>query len=63
MDGWGFLENIRDTPSTSGIPTIAVTAYHSLDVARKAIAAGFDAYFPKPIDSRSFVTELMRIVE
>jgi AmiR/NasT family two-component response regulator len=39
-----------------------VTAYHSTDVARQAIEAGFAAYFPKPIDTTSFVRDLAGIL-
>jgi len=63
MDGWGFLQALRDDPATADIPAVAITAYHSITVARQAIEAGFAAYFPKPIDTTSFVRELSRILE
>ncbi len=62
MDGWGFLKTVRDDPVTSDIPAVAITAYHSINVARQAIEAGFAAYFPKPLDTTSFVRELSRIL-
>jgi CheY-like chemotaxis protein len=62
MDGWGFLSAIRNNPATAHMPAVAITAYHSVNVAQEAIAAGFDAYFPKPIEATSFVRELERIV-
>ncbi|MBL8162605.1 MAG: response regulator [Anaerolineae bacterium] len=56
MDGWTLLGRIqRDT----NMPCVAITAYHSADLAVKAIKAGFVAYFPKPLDM-SFVRELQR---
>src|SRR5947207_7838915 len=58
MDGWGFLKTVREDPSTNDIPAVAITAFHSINVARQAIEAGFAAYFPKPIDTTSFVREL-----
>jgi CheY-like chemotaxis protein len=63
MDGWGLLEALRKNPRTAGIPAVAVTAYHSANVAQQAIQAGFDAYFPKPIEATSFVRELERIID
>ena len=63
MDGWGFLNTVRDNADTADIPAVAITAYHSITVARQAIEAGFAAYFPKPIDTTSFVRELSRILE
>src|SRR5690242_6464539 len=63
MDGWGLLAAMRNNPATANIPAVAVTAYHSANVAQQAIHAGFDAYFSKPIEATSFVRELERIVE
>jgi len=62
LDGWGFLSAIQDNPATSALPCVAVTAFHSPDVAIKAIEVGFMAYFPKPIDATGFIRELERIV-
>jgi len=63
MDGWGLLSTIRSNPETATVPAVAVTAYHSSNVAQQAIKAGFDAYFPKPIEATSFVRELERILQ
>jgi len=63
MDGWGFLKAVQEDPATNGIPAVAITAFHSINVARQAIEAGFAAYFPKPIDTTSFVRELARILD
>lgn len=60
MDGWSLLDAVRHTPSAD-IPVVAITAYHSAELAVKAIEAGFSAYFPKPLDSTSFVRELQRV--
>lgn len=56
LSGWELLNIIRN--SGSDMPCVAVTAYHSSDVAVKAIQAGFKAYFPKPLDPTSFVRQL-----
>ncbi len=63
MDGWGFLKHVQGDPATARIPAVAITAYHSINVARQAIEAGFVAYFPKPLDTTSFVRELARILD
>lgn len=62
MDGWEFLKLVRGMPATADVPIVAVTAFHSTSVAQQAIAAGFDAYFPKPIEATSFVRELERVI-
>lgn len=61
MDGWTLLGRIQNDPSTANVPCVAITAYHSADLAVKAIKAGFVAYFPKPLDT-SFVRELQRVL-
>jgi CheY-like chemotaxis protein len=62
MDGWEMLAAIRSNPSTRMIPVVALTAYHSVDVAEEAIAAGFDAFFSKPIHPKSFVQNLTKLI-
>lgn len=63
MDGWETLVALRSNPETAHIPVVAITAYHSADVAEDAQQAGFDAYFSKPIDPRLFVKQLSEVVE
>ena len=62
MDGWTLLDTMRKTPDARNIKCVAVTAYHSAEVAVKAIEAGFVAYFPKPLEATSFVRELERVI-
>lgn len=63
MDGWEFLSRVRSNPATASLPAVAVTAYHSTNVAQESIRAGFNAYFPKPIEATSFVRELERVAD
>lgn len=51
MDGWQLLQEIKANPATAAMPCVAVTAYHDAKVAHEAIAAGFTAYFPKPLET------------
>ena len=62
MNGWELLKILRETPATADLPIVAITAFHSTRVADEAIKAGFDAYFPKPINTMAFVPELERLV-
>src|SRR5258708_32547241 len=62
IDGWGILENLKHSPKLSKVPRVAITAYHTAEVATKAIEQGFDAYFSKPLDATSFVRELQGII-
>jgi CheY-like chemotaxis protein len=63
MDGWETLVEMRADPQTAHIPVVAITAYHSANVAQDALQAGFDAYFAKPPNAISFVDELAQIVQ
>lgn len=58
MDGWRLLQEIQHH---FDIPCVAITAFHSAEVAVQAIDAGFVAYFPKPLDATSFVRELTNV--
>lgn len=62
LDGWGILKRVKSNRSLSQVICIAITAFHTPELAEQAIEAGFDAYFPKPIDATSFVRELQTIV-
>ena len=62
MDGWSLLETIQNNDATASLPCVAITAYHSADVAVKAMEAGFVAYFPKPLEPVGFVRELQRVL-
>ena len=62
MNGWELLSTLRSRPELSGIPAVAVTAYHSTQVAQEAIQAGFAAFFPKPINAVTFAEDLAKVV-
>ncbi len=63
IDGWGLLNNLKSNRKLTNIPRVAITAYHTAEVANQAIEKGFDAYFSKPLDATSFVRELQGIIE
>jgi CheY-like chemotaxis protein len=63
MNGWSLLKEIRGNPRTAQMPCIAITAYHSAGVRQQAAEAGFDAYFPKPLEHTVFLREVTRIIQ
>jgi CheY-like chemotaxis protein len=63
MDGWETLVAMRANTATAHIPVVAITAYNSIDVAADARSAGFDAYFPKPVDPLTFVDNLVALID
>jgi len=62
MDGIELVTTMRNDSANAQIPCIAITAFHSSQLKQQALAAGFDAYFAKPLDDTSFVRELDRII-
>ncbi|MBL8134309.1 MAG: response regulator [Anaerolineae bacterium] len=61
MDGFGLLNELRAAAETSEKPLIAITAYHTPELKARALKAGFNAYFPKPLDTTVFLGTLSRM--
>lgn len=61
MDGFGLLNELRAAAATSEKPLIAITAYHTPELKARALKAGFNAYFPKPLDTTVFLGTLSRM--
>lgn len=59
MSGWDLVDDIQRIAS---IPCIAITAYDNDRVSQEAAEAGFLAYFPKPVNERTFVAELRKLL-
>jgi two-component system cell cycle response regulator DivK len=55
MTGVDVLVRLRSVAGMQAVPVVAVTAYAMKGDAERLLAAGFDAYVPKPIDVRTFV--------
>lgn len=62
MDGWTLLHRLQDNPDWRPIPRVAMTAYHTVELADKAVTEGFTAYFAKPLDAASFANEVMALI-
>jgi two-component system, cell cycle response regulator DivK len=50
MDGWQATRKLKQSPSTSSIPIVALTAYGMNEERQKCFEAGCDAYESKPVD-------------
>ncbi len=58
MNGLEATKKIKQEPTTSDIPVVAVTSYAMKGDREKALAAGCVGYITKPIDKNTFVQEV-----
>jgi two-component system cell cycle response regulator len=58
MNGYEATQKIRNDPSFSHIPVLALTAYAMQGDREKAIMSGCDGYISKPIDTRAFIENI-----
>lgn len=62
MDGFELLGQIRGSDQYKQLPCIAVTAFHSAEVKKQASEAGFDGYFSKPVNTRNFANDILKLI-
>ncbi len=62
MDGLSLTRRLKGDPATSAIPVVAITSYPDRFPQREVMKAGCDAYFVKPIDTRTLPKRLEEIV-
>jgi CheY-like chemotaxis protein len=53
IDGLELTRRLKADPATQGIAILGLTAYAMKGDEARIIAAGCDAYIPKPIDTRT----------
>lgn len=63
MDGHAAVHQLKRDPSTARIPTVALTAQAMKGDEEAAVAAGFDGYIAKPIDTRTFGQVVARLLD
>jgi CheY-like chemotaxis protein len=61
VDGYALIGLVRDL-TAGGIPSVALTAYASEEDRRRALAAGFDAHLPKPVEPAELVSVIAGLV-
>ena len=50
VDGYEFLQQLKQIPGMDGVPAIAISGYASDEDRRKAVNVGYLTLMPKPID-------------
>ncbi|HUY74848.1 MAG TPA: response regulator [Candidatus Dormibacteraeota bacterium] len=61
-DGLSFTRRLRADPLTASIPIVAVTALAMKGDLERTIAAGCDAYVVKPLDTKTFASDLRKLL-
>jgi two-component system cell cycle response regulator DivK len=63
MSGYDATRILKSQPGTASIPVLAITAYAMADECKRALAAGCDVYITKPIDTRTFPTQVRQYLD
>jgi PAS domain S-box-containing protein len=61
IDGFQFIERVRQLPSASATPAAALTAYARSEDRTRALRSGFQTYLAKPIDPRELVSAVLAL--
>ena len=62
LDGFGVVQQIRESPRFASLPVVAVTAYAMQGDREKILSSKFDGYLSKPVNARSLGEELDRLL-
>ncbi|NDJ53289.1 MAG: response regulator [Chloroflexi bacterium] len=61
INGWTLAQTILENPAIQQVPLIAMTAYDTPGLERKALEAGFWAYLAKPIRPETILNVLSTV--
>ena len=62
LDGFEVTRTIKSKPALKDIPVIAVTSHAMSEDNAKAMEAGCDAYFSKPVSPRTLLDKIREYV-
>jgi two-component system, cell cycle response regulator DivK len=62
LNGFDVARRLREDPSWHRVPLVAVSAFSMPGDREAALAAGFDAYYSKPIVPEAFVGDVERLL-
>ncbi len=63
MSGWSVVSEIRQDPVLKDLLVIAMTAHAMTGDRERILAAGFDAYFSKPISPLLLISEIQSAIQ
>ena len=62
IDGWRATTLLKQDPTTTGIPIIALTAHALPEDRERSMAVGCDGYLAKPCEPSRVVAEVRRLL-
>jgi CheY-like chemotaxis protein len=62
LNGVAALHRLKREPRTAQIPVVALTAFAMQEDRERFLAAGFDGYLSKPIDTRTFPDQVAALL-
>ena len=62
MDGITAMKRLKATPTTKGIPVMAITASAMTHNRETMLAEGFDGYQTKPLNLNEFLSDIERLI-
>lgn len=63
MDGWEATRTIKANPATASIPVVALTAHAMSSDREKALEAGCDDFYTKPIELPGLLEIISRLLD
>lgn len=63
MDGWEATRTIKADPEIAGIPVVALTAHAMASDKQKALDAGCDDFYTKPIELPGLLEIIARLLD
>lgn len=58
IDGYEVVRRLRAIPALASLPVVAVTASARPSDRQRVLSLGFNGYFSKPIDPRTFISQI-----
>jgi two-component system, cell cycle response regulator DivK len=62
-DGETIMREIKAEPRFSSLPVFAVTSYANPEDRERFLSAGFDDYYPKPIDKQAILAGIQAALQ
>jgi two-component system CheB/CheR fusion protein len=63
IDGYELISRLRRLPHLRAVPALALTGYAAQRDAEAALAAGFDAHLPKPVDPAELAERMEQLMQ